>query len=182
MNIALSQLKVELSNQDRNRITNHIRNIALINLRVLLKEKQQKRERRKNTIRVLAGSRQLMTISRIKELIAVLIVRIMIFFSLLENSTSDQSATQHQCSCDLCQDGFSDGCHMDSGNCCKLESLVILVVPVCGFKQFTRYILFQILFFIVYNTMKSRLKQLMRDFLVFRRCIITIIVIWCGEY
>ena len=62
------------------------------------------------------------------------------FCSISENPKSNQPATWHQRRSDLCKNGFSNGCHMDSWNCCKLENFVIPLVPVCGFKQPSRHV------------------------------------------
>lgn len=60
--------------------------------------------------------------------------------SISEKPKSNQSETGWQRSGYLYQNGFSDGYHMDSWVCSKPESFIILVVPVCGFKQSSRHV------------------------------------------
>ena len=60
--------------------------------------------------------------------------------SISEKPTSNQSETGWQRSGYLYQNGFSDGYHLDSRVCSKPESFIILVVPVCGFKQSSRHV------------------------------------------
>ena len=68
-------------------------------------------------------------------------------YSLAGNSTNHPSTTKQQCGCNLLQNGVSYGLDMDSGNCCEREGFIILMVPVCDFKQPSRHVLFYFFYF-----------------------------------